>query len=434
MKKLLILTLIVFTISVFAADNDILTIGKSKNRLDIGKIEKGQIIDTRLNVKVSMEEMVNRSLKSDVFVIGEMHTSGDCHTFQVDFIKALYKAYPKIIIGFEFFQRTDEKILEKWRLGEITEDELLKETKWFEKGSFHYNYTKAIMDLAKKNKIKVAGLNIPREILRKTSRKGFATLSKEEKKLFPTINVLNKDHRFLIQRVFGEFTLQMPPFWFNNMYDAQKIWDVIMAESMIKVLKKNKGYKGIIIAGNNHVIYKLGIPFRYNLAKKRAKVTTIIPIYVPEQKEDEAGAGHPMMKKMAGSMAKIAIYSRGIGDYVFSIKESTDNIYKKFGINGKYKDNKYTVKSVSKKSSAEKYGIRKGDIIKSINGIEIKEKGQLGHYLYKNFGKTDLIFEITKTLKIKKNKEQKNKNKKMKMKTTKKNGMMKMMKKKEIKK
>ncbi|MCK5220916.1 MAG: ChaN family lipoprotein, partial [Candidatus Aminicenantes bacterium] len=301
--------------------------------------------------------------------------------------------------------------------GKITEDELLKETQWFEKGSYHYHYTKMIMDLAKKYKIKLAGLNIPRSILRKASRKGFATLTKEEKKLFPTINVLNKDHRFFIQRVFGEFTMQMPPFWFDNMYAAQKIWDVVMAESMIKVLKKNKGYKGIIIAGNNHVVYKLGIPFRYNLSKKRAKITTIIPVYLPEKKEEDDIDENPMMKKMKGSLNPIAVYSRGIGDFVFLIESSGDNIYKKFGIKEKFKDNKLIVEKVTKKSAAEEYGIKKGDIIKSVNGIEIKEKGQLGHYLYKNFEKTDLVFEITKEIKKKKDKkETETKKKNMKMK------------------
>ena len=418
MKRVLVFAItIIFTMSVFPSDNDLLTIGKSKNRYDIGKIEKGQIADTKLNKKISMEDMVKSSLKSDVFVIGEMHNSYDCHKFQADFIEALFKAYPNIIIGFEFFQRKDDPVLEKWRLGKITEDELLKETQWFEKGSYHYHYTKMIMDLAKKYKIKLAGLNIPRSILRKASRKGFATLTKEEKKLFPTINVLNKDHRFFIQRVFGEFTMQMPPFWFDNMYAAQKIWDVVMAESMIKVLKKNKGYKGIIIAGNNHVVYKLGIPFRYNLSKKRAKITTIIPVYLPEKKEEDDIDENPMMKKMKGSLNPIAVYSRGIGDFVFLIESSGDNIYKKFGIKEKFKDNKLIVEKVTKKSAAEEYGIKKGDIIKSVNGIEIKEKGQLGHYLYKNFEKTDLVFEITKEIKKKKDKkETETKKKNMKMK------------------
>ncbi|MEN8155270.1 MAG: ChaN family lipoprotein, partial [Acidobacteriota bacterium] len=412
MKKFLIFAIIIFfTINVFSTDDDLLTIGKSKNRFDIGKIEKGQIVDTKLNKKVTMEEMVKSSLKSDVFVIGEMHISYDCHKFQADFIEALFKAYPKIIIGFEFFQRKDDPVLEKWRLGKITEDELLKETGWFEKGSYHYYYTKMIMDLARKYKIKLAGLNIPRTILRKTSRKGFATLTKEEKKLFPTINVLNKDHRFFIQRVFGDFTMQMPPFWFNNMYSAQKIWDVVMAESMLKTLKKNKGYKGIIIAGNNHVVYKLGIPFRYNLSNKRARVTTIIPVYLSEKKDEDDIAGNPMMKKLKASLDPIGIYSRGIGDFVFPIESSSDNKFKKFGLKEDFKDNKFIVKSVAKKSAAEECGIKKGDIIKSVNGIEIKKKGQLGYYLYKNFGKTDLVFDITKEIKKKEDKKKEDKKK-----------------------
>ncbi|MCK5004233.1 MAG: hypothetical protein KAS21_04055, partial [Candidatus Aminicenantes bacterium] len=80
MKKVVFFAIIIiFTMSAFPSDNDILTIGKSKNRYDIGKIEKGQIADTKLNKKISMGDMVKSSLKSDVFVIGEMHNSYDCH-------------------------------------------------------------------------------------------------------------------------------------------------------------------------------------------------------------------------------------------------------------------------------------------------------------------------------------------------------------------
>jgi len=411
MKKIImIIIIVVLTVGLLSANNDLLPLGNSKYKLSIGKIESGQIVDTALNKTINMKALVKKSLKSDVFVIGEMHTSYDCHKFQTEFIETLFKAYPKIIVGFEFFQRKDNPVLEQWRLGNLSEDEMLKKTGWFEKGSYHYNYTKMIMDLIRKYKIKVIGLNIPRRILRTTSRKGFDKLTKEEKKMFPTINVLNKDHKFLIQRIFGEFTMQMPPFWFKNMYTAQKIWDVIMAESMRIELKKNRGYKGVIIAGNNHVVYKLGIPFRYKLAKRKAKITTLIPVYVPEDKKETKGEEHPMKRMMAGSLKPIAIYSRGIGNFVFTIKASSDNYYKKFGVKGKIVDNGYMVSGVTKKSAAEKYGIKKGDIIKSVNGISIKEKGQLGHYLYKNFGKTKLTFEISKTVGIKK----KSKNKMMK--------------------
>ncbi len=402
MKKLCFYFIVlILCLNLFSSDNDLLTIGKSKNKLSIGKISDGQIVDTAVNTVTNLDSLVKKSLDSDVFIIGEMHTNYDCHKFQVDFIEALFKAYPKIIIGFEFFQRKDNSILENWRLGQIAEEDMLKKTGWFKKGSFNYNYTKMIMDLARKHKIKVIGLNIPRSILRTTSRKGFNSLTAKEKEMFPTINVLNKDHRFLIQKIFGKFTLQMPPSWFTNMYSAQKIWDVIMAESMIKALNKNKGYKGIIIAGNYHVVYNLGIPYRYKLSNQNTKITTLIPIYVPVKKDTEEKNEHPMKKRMKGSLTPIAIYSRGIGDFVFSIKESSDNYYKNFGIKGKLKNKKYTVKSITKGSIADKYGIKKNDIIESVNKIRIKYDGQLEHYLYNNFGKTELIFNIIKKIQIK---------------------------------
>ncbi len=410
MKLTLFVSAIFIFYSIFPSENDLLTIGKSKHRFDIGKISANQIVDSRSGQAVKIDDMIKRDQKTNVYIIGEIHNSFDCHQFQLDFLKALHKAHPKTVIGFEFFKRSDNPVLEKWRLGEISEEQLLKKTGWFKKSSYHYNYTKMLMDTIREKKIKVIGLNIPRTILRQASRKGYETLSEEEKRLFPTIHVPNRDHRFFIQRIFGDFTMQVPQ-WFQNIYTAQKMWDVVMAESMIAFMKKNRGYKGMIIAGNNHVVYKLGIPFRYKLSKRKTRITTIVPVHVPEKKGTTREDAHPMMKILAKSQTPIGIYSRGIGDYVYAVKKSSENRFKKFGVGGKFTDQGFHVKSVVKKSNAYDQGIRKGDIIKSVDGVDIKKEGQLGYYLYKHFGKKDLRFIIEKTVK-KKNKEAK-KNKKM---------------------
>jgi uncharacterized iron-regulated protein len=404
MKRLMILSVLivlVLCLSLPAEDTDILPLGKSKYRYEMGKIELGRIVETATNKTLNIKDIVKSTSKTDLYVIGETHVSYDCHKFQKDFIEELFKNNPKIIIGFEFFKRSDNEVLEKWRTGLISEDELLKSTGWFKKQSYHYNYTKMIMDLIQKHHIRVIGLNISRKTLRRVSRKGFDTLSAEEKKMFPTINVFNRDHQFFVKRVFGEFASQVPA-WFTRMYASQKIWDVVMAESMLAELRKNKGYKGVIIAGNFHVIYKLGIPFRYNLSHKRARITSIVPVYLPVKDEsNESGEVNPMIKMLKGSLKPAAVFSRGIGDYVFSIKKSGDDYFKKTGVKGEMKEGDFIVKSIAKGSYAEKNGLKKGDIIKSIIGKEIKSIEDFEFLMYKNFGKNDLKFELIRILKQK---------------------------------
>jgi len=408
--------LLLGSLSLFGdSTHDTLPLGPSSHKYKITKVEKDQIMQTNDEKMVSVEEMVKANPSTDVFVIGEAHTSYECHTFQEAFIEALYKDNPKVVVGFEFFLREHDEYLEQWRLGKITEEELLKKTGWYKKTSYNYGYTRLIMDLIKKYKIKVIGLNISRDILRKVSRKGFGTLDKEEKALFPTIGIYNKEHEYFIKSIFGSFGVQVP-MWFTNIYNAQKCWDVIMAESMRRTLAKPgfKGYRGVIIAGSNHVAYKLGIPFRYNKAQRRAKITTIVPVFLPpkdDKEGDEEEDAHPMMKMMSGSLAPAAIFSRGIADYVFSVPRPEYDHFPMLGFKVKLEDGKLQVTDVTKNSIAEANGIGEGDIIISLDGVDVASVEQMRLILSAKNWDDEVSLELAKKIAIKKPEKEEKKEK-----------------------
>lgn len=411
----ILIALIVSGLFLLADDEskqNILPLGPSEYKFEIGQVEKDKIIETATNKVVTLADIVKNSKNSDVFIIGEAHNSYECHTFQRDFIDTLYKENPKIIVGFEFFLREDNETLESWLQGTISEAELLQKAGWYKKTSFNYGYTRLVMDVIKKHKIKVIGLNIPRTILRQVSRKGYPSLSAEEKKLFPTIGIYNREHEYFIKSVFGSFAVQMP-MWFTNIYNAQKCWDVIMAASMRKVLSEKKylGYQGVIIAGSNHVAYKLGIPFRYKKTDNRAGITTIIPVYLPEEEKDsEDEDQHPMMKMMGKSLLPAAIFSRGIGDYVFSISRPEFEFFPVMGMKTRLKDGKIVVTKVDKDSIAEKNGIRKDDIILSIDGVEVTSLEQMRMTLVVKNWDDSVNIELSKRIEIKKEKKEEKKN------------------------
>jgi uncharacterized iron-regulated protein len=388
------------------SNQNILPLGNSKYRYKIEKIEKDQIIDTSTLKVVKIEDIINQNMDKDVFIIGEAHDNYDCHVFQRDFIKSLYKKHPKIVVGFEFFMRDDEEILEQWRLGKISEVSLIKKTQWYKKTSQNYGYTRLIMDVIKKYKIKTIGLNVPRTILRKVSRKGFDSLSPEEKELFPTLHITNTQHEYFIKSIFGTFAAQVP-FWFKNIYNAQKCWDVIMAESMRKTLalKKYKGYKGIIIAGSNHVAYGLGIPFRYKSAHKKAALLTIMPILLPEEKtdkdkEEEKEDENPMIAMMSKNLAPAGTFSRGIGDYVFSATQPLNHHFPVIGMTVKEKEGKFVITRVKKKSIAAKNGIQKDDTLVAFDGVEITSLEQFRLLLAQKDWKDSVDLKIIKRMEL----------------------------------
>lgn len=388
------------------SSHDILPLGPSKYKFIIEKIEQDQVIRTETGKVVTLEDIVNRNPDTDVFIIGEAHDNYQCHTWQRDFIEALHKKYPKIIVGFEFFWRDDNPILEQWRQGLITEDEVIKKTGWYERGAQNYGYTRLVMDILKKHRIKTIGLNVPRTILRTVSRKGFDQLSAEEKKLFPTLNIPNPEHEYFIKSIFGTFAAQVP-MWFTNIYAAQKCWDVVMAESMREFLAKKEynGYKGVIIAGSNHVAYKLGIPFRYQKAAPKAKITTIVPVLMPEEKteeEEEEEEAHPMMKMMGDSLKPAAVFSRGIADYVFAADQPLHHYFPVIGFTIAEKNGKFVVTRVKKKSIAEKNGINKEDKITAVDGVEITSLEQLRYLIAQKNWDDSITFGVVKKIDIKK--------------------------------
>ena len=383
-------------------ENDGLPLGDSKYKHQLLHLEKDKMVGTASKKEVSVEDIVAANPKTRVFMVGEYHDSYLCHTLQRDFLETLYKRNKKIVVGFEFFKRKDNEALDQFRLGKIDEKELLEKTGWYAANGLNFGYTRLVMDVIRKYNIKVVGLNVPRKVVRKVSTMGFHRLPEEEKALFPTIHTPNKDHEYFIRSQFGHFSVQMDG-WFRNLYMAQKCWDVIMAESMRRQLKRkeNRGHVGVIIAGSAHIDYKLGIPFRYRLATKRDRITTIVPVYMPEQDdEDEDAEEHPMLKMMAKSLKPAAVFSRGLADYVFTVPRETAPHFPVLGVSGKITDDRFVVSRVKKDSLADKKGIEKGDVILSFDGVPVKTVEQLRTmFAVKNWDDT-FKMEIGKTIKI----------------------------------
>lgn len=364
----------VFCCAVAGQDNlNCLPIGASPLKVKLAAVEAGQLMQTGEGKTVTVTEMAQACLAADVIILGEHHDSYAVHQFQRDFIDALFKLHPRLIVGFEFFDREHDPVLEQFRSGQAGEDELIQKTGWYVRSSLNFGYTRLVTDLIQKHGIRTIGLNVPRSVVRRVSGGGWDNLKPEEKALFPTFPEPNPEHEYYVQRNFGDPAVQASQ-WFANFYAAQKCWDVIMAESMRLTLSKPefKGYKGIIIAGSAHVAYGLGIPFRYRLADPAARILTMVPAALPEKQEDSGHEENPMLKMLASSLKPAAVFSRGIADFVLGLPAQDPDKYPVFGLSGKINDSQqYVVDQVTKGSLAEKAGLRAGDRLLAVDGVVI---------------------------------------------------------------
>ena len=404
MRKIVCFTLgiavLISTMVAFASEQqDILPLGTSPLKYRIASLEAGKLMDTASGEIIEPAAAIGRFLKTtDVFVIGEYHDNYQCHEFQRDFIEALAEKYPKLVVGFEFFERGNDALLEQWRLGKISEDELIQKSGWYARSALNFGYTRLILDAIRKYKIKSIGLNVPREIVHGVSTKGWESLSPEEKWLFPTLAAANIDHEYFIRTTFGDFAVQMP-LWFANVYNAQKCWDTVMAESMRIALsnKEFKGYKGVIIAGSGHVAYGLGIPFRYRLARENAKLVSVVPVNIARKEEKTEGEENPMIKAFAVRMKPAAVFSRGIADLVLALAPEERPHFPTAGMSGKMTPAGYEVTAVDKGGLAEKWGIRAGDVVTAVDGVSLKTQEDLRRRLAAKKWDDPVQFEIRKT-------------------------------------
>ena len=105
-----------------------------------------------------------------MFIIGEYHDSYACHAWQKDFIEALAKEHPRLLVGFEFFNRGDDAALDLYLSGKISEAELLQKTGWYARSALNFAYTRLVLETVKKLGLKAVGLNVPRELVNKVAK------------------------------------------------------------------------------------------------------------------------------------------------------------------------------------------------------------------------------------------------------------------------
>ncbi len=166
---------------------DALPIGLSPQRLELAVLPAGQVMATAAGQEVDLPALVRQNLDKDVFIIGEYHDSYACHVWQKDFIEALAKEYPRLVVGFEFFNRGDDPALDLYLSGKIGEAELLQKTGWYQRGALNFAYTRLVLETVKKLGLKAVGLNVPRELVSRVAKGGFAKLSAAEQAMFPGV-------------------------------------------------------------------------------------------------------------------------------------------------------------------------------------------------------------------------------------------------------
>ena len=188
---------------------------------------------------------------------------------------------------------TEQAWLDKWSAGEIGEEAFLKDSRWYKNWGYHWLYYRDIFMFAQKNKLRMFGVNTPREVVAAVRKKGFANLTPEEAARIPSkIDVDSPEHKRLFKAYFAPedslHTTGMTDDQFNAMFNAQATWDATMGYNAVQALQKHgdKDTIMVVLIGSGHVAYGLGAERQAKLWFD-GKTASVIPMTVANDKGEK---------------------------------------------------------------------------------------------------------------------------------------------------
>jgi len=222
----------------------------------------GEITRLRDRQTVSFSQMMADAGGSDVILVAEAHDNEKDHAIQLDVIRSLWAKKAPVAIGLEMFQTDYQSQLDEWTEGRITEESF--KSIYFRNWSYDWSFYRDIFIFARNNHIPMIALNVPKEVVSKVARQGFASLTPEERRNLPagvTCDLNNPQTEFLRKTFQEVFRHEANGKIFANFCEAQAVRNNGMALLIANDLKRHPGRKLVVLTGIWHAV-KYGIPDR----------------------------------------------------------------------------------------------------------------------------------------------------------------------------
>ena len=222
-------------------------------------VKPDTIILTKTGKSITFDQLMADLNRYQIIFVGENHTNSAHHAIQQKIIEAVFQNTPSMRVGMEMFDRSYQEVVDLWSAGVLDEETFLRKVHWYANWQFDFELYRDILRFIKKNRIKIVALNIPFYIPGRIRVGGIDNLADTDKQYLPKeIDTSNAAHRNYVEQVFNQHHLR-GNVKFDDFYMVQCVWDEIMAESIAANLGGNKI---VVLAGNGHIQYKYGIPYR----------------------------------------------------------------------------------------------------------------------------------------------------------------------------
>jgi uncharacterized iron-regulated protein len=291
------LALALFTFLGAAADPYLLPIGAPG---DV-ELRPGTIVDTRTGAAVGPDDIAKAARGKRFVYLGESHATPAHHRLQAEIVEALLRDGRHVVVGVEMYTRPKQAFLDRWSRGELEEAEFLETSDWKGQWGFPFEAYRPVFEAARRHRLPMVALNVPRDWVRTVGREGLAGLPEEHRRELPAeIHLGNADHRKVFESLMGGHP--MTGARAENIYAAQVVWDEGMADTALKWvsgLPPDPKTVFVVIAGAGHIMYGQGI--NYRVARRKG------------------GEGVDVVMLPGGASRKV---SRGLAHFVFLAPEA----------------------------------------------------------------------------------------------------------------
>ncbi len=362
MKRFFLSLALACPLSAAAQEPSNLPIGDPARKDKMVEVTLDGINDAATGEIITPKELAARLAGVRVVFVGESHTSMEYHNVQRRLIEELTAVGRKVFVGLEMYPYTEQAWLDKWSAGELSEDAFLKDSRWYKNWGYHWLYYRDIFTFARDRKIRMFGVNTPREVVAAVRKKGFANLTPEEAARIPAkIDTDSPEHKRLFKAYFAPedslHTTGMTDEQFNMMFNAQATWDATMGYNAVQALTKHgdKDTIMVVLIGSGHVAYGLGAERQARLWFD-GKMASVIPMAAAGDKGEKP--------EVRGSYA----------NFVWGVAPEKAPLFPTLGFStGQKKDNAYPVIAVQPTSIAAKAGFKVGDVLISMDGVALTD-------------------------------------------------------------
>ena len=332
----------------------------------------GDVVETATGRVLTFDELLDVLAKIRVVYVGETHTSMEDHRVQLRVMTGLSDRDHALALAMEMFPREMQPALDRYARGVTTEKEFLVETDWEKTWGYPYRLYEPLLSEAVRRRIPILGLNAPQSLVAKIARSGLDSLSPEERgRVAEDFHPADPAHREAIRK---EFDRHMPGMIknFDYFFQAQLTWDETMSETLSRALRSSPN-RILVVLGKGHMADQVGVP---KLTAERVdhsfRTVAPMPYDYPDTLCDPALADYVVVtdREEPAPRGRLGIMIR------------TDGPGDAEGVE---------ILSVQPGGPADRAGLRKGDVVVSMDGTPVRSAEDLHRAAQKGTAVHELV-------------------------------------------